>query len=411
MQKRLLFLITPSPPFEPGEEFLSAEIPLLASTFSTVIVIHHEKDYTLRKSLPANFKVVYLPYLPTRKEKAYAVINIFRLSFWHEFFQIIFKYKMFPSHNRLACALGAYVVGNNLKECIQEHCKEFKDHKTYAYSYWCNFMAMGLALLKKSNPDFTCISRAHGYDVYFERSDISYLPFRKFIYANLDRVYFISQTGYDYALLKNGFFPSCRVSRLGSRGVAKQNKVHEDNHFHIVSCSSLISLKRVHLIVEALCLWKHDIAIHWLHFGDGPLREKTIQQAIEMLQSNTQVTFHFAGYTHNEAVLTYYQQHSVDAIINVSESEGIPFSIIEAYAAGIPAIATHVGGVHEIVKHKQNGFLLPSNPTPLQLHTQLSEYLLMPTQDRMRVSENAFTTWQLHFQATTNYKAFIDDFL
>ena len=44
--------------------------------------------------------------------------------------------------------------------------------------------------------------------------------------------------------------------------------------------------------------------------------------------------------------------------MNVSESEGIPVSIMEASSFGIPVIATNVGGVGEIVENGYNGLLL-----------------------------------------------------
>ncbi|NCO54621.1 MAG: glycosyltransferase, partial [Bacteroidetes bacterium] len=47
----------------------------------------------------------------------------------------------------------------------------------------------------------------------------------------------------------------------------------------------------------------------------------------------------------------------VDLFINVSESEGIPVSIMEALSAGIPVIATNVGGTNEIVNNDV-GFLI-----------------------------------------------------
>lgn len=409
--KRLLFLITPSPPSEPGEEFLSVEIPFLANAFEKVIIIHHsEKDH--RKSqLPENFELLFLPYLPSTREKILALLNVFTITFWQEFTQLLFHYKLLPTSHRLASILGALIVGRNLKRLIKQKSKAYPDYKIYAYSYWCNFMAVGLALLKKSDPDFTCISRAHGYDVYFERNSLNYLPFRKFIYESLDRIYFISANAHNYAVQKNNLFRSYRVSKLGSHRLQRRSVEFKGNTFHIVSCSSVISLKRVHLIVEALALWTESITIDWLHFGNGPLLEQTQNLAMQILGSNKRVSFSFAGYVSNHAVLEYYQQHSVDAIVNVSESEGIPFSIIEAYSVGVPAIATCVGGVPEIVEHQTNGFLLPANPTPAQIHQQLTELAVLSVVERKRISEAAFLTWQTNYQASTNYSRFLQDFL
>ena len=51
----------------------------------------------------------------------------------------------------------------------------------------------------------------------------------------------------------------------------------------------------------------------------------------------------------------------LDIFILPSESEGFPFTILEALASGIPVLATNVGGIHEVIKNNHNGLLLDSN--------------------------------------------------
>src|ERR1700723_2805341 len=48
----------------------------------------------------------------------------------------------------------------------------------------------------------------------------------------------------------------------------------------------------------------------------------------------------------------------VDALVLMSEQEGLPMAIIEALSMGVPVIATAVGGVPEAVVHGQNGLLV-----------------------------------------------------
>jgi colanic acid/amylovoran biosynthesis glycosyltransferase len=48
-------------------------------------------------------------------------------------------------------------------------------------------------------------------------------------------------------------------------------------------------------------------------------------------------------------VLRFYDENRVDAFVNLSTSEGLPVSIMEAVAWDIPVVATAVGGTPELV--------------------------------------------------------------
>jgi len=50
----------------------------------------------------------------------------------------------------------------------------------------------------------------------------------------------------------------------------------------------------------------------------------------------------------------------LDITLSTSISEGLPNAIMEAMSAGIPVVATDVGGVSELVHHNETGFLVSS---------------------------------------------------
>ena len=49
-----------------------------------------------------------------------------------------------------------------------------------------------------------------------------------------------------------------------------------------------------------------------------------------------------------------------DVLTITSRQESMPNVLLEAYAMGVPVVATKVGGIPEILKHGQNGFLCPT---------------------------------------------------
>lgn len=85
--------------------------------------------------------------------------------------------------------------------------------------------------------------------------------------------------------------------------------------------------------------------------GDGPDRSAIERRAHELGVMRDTL---FLGY--QEEVAPYYA--AFDAMILPSINEGTPVSAIEALAAGRPVVATRVGGVPDVVREGENGFLV-----------------------------------------------------
>ena len=105
---------------------------------------------------------------------------------------------------------------------------------------------------------------------------------------------------------------------------------------------------------------------------------------------------------------TLYNEHFIDLFVNVSESEGLPVSIMEAMATGIPVIATDVGGTAEIV-NSDNGFLIPKDFTEEQLKEIIIRFNNLSFVERAKLRENAYLTWNEKFNSEKNYQKFVSD--
>jgi glycosyltransferase involved in cell wall biosynthesis len=103
--------------------------------------------------------------------------------------------------------------------------------------------------------------------------------------------------------------------------------------------------------------------------GDGPDRPQLEQRAHELGVMRDTL---FLGY--QEDVAPYYA--AFDALVLPSSNEGTPVSAIEALAAGRPVVATRVGGVPDVVREGEDGFLVEAGDTE-----QLAERLVRLARD------------------------------
>lgn len=86
--------------------------------------------------------------------------------------------------------------------------------------------------------------------------------------------------------------------------------------------------------------------------GDGETRADC-QQLAEKLGISEQVVFT------GEVQDVPARLERSDVFVLISDWEGLPFSIIEAMRAGLPVVASDVGGIGELINDGSNGFLVP----------------------------------------------------
>lgn len=136
----------------------------------------------------------------------------------------------------------------------------------------------------------------------------------------------------------------------------------------------------------------------WTHIGGGPLLRE-LQALIENKSKNLNVIL--TGYISNSDVKQLYMMNDFDLFVNMSLSEGIPVSIMEAISFGIPIIATNVGGNAEIV-NDETGVLIPVNIDQAAFNETVSD--IMNKMDILKIS--TILCYQNEFNADKNYHCF-----
>lgn len=394
--------------------FFLNELKILTQKFDEVVIISYPISKREEQKIRQAYKVDY--YTVGKKQISLNTIQEFRKwirNHWTK--QEIINNAAFSKKGilRLMYILMYGVFSVQTYEILLKEVEKSAS-QVYLYSYWLSRPAYAVAYFLSQNKKKVkkAFSRAHRYDLYDWRNDVGYLPFRKFIYDQLDSIYFISKDGMDYYKdwLNNFGGNDGKTNLLLSYlGTYNQNhwkkEIKEKSEIVVASCSAIISVKRLDLIIRTLEYVK-DMKLRWIHIGTGELEEKIKKMAVQKLPH---LEVKFLGEVDNERILQIYKKEDVDYFINLSDSEGLPVSIMEALSLGIPVIGRDVGGVREIVNDR-TGCLLRGGIDRRKIYSFLKLRVEQPEQYEA-ISKEAIYFWKQNFDGNKNYRDFIEDVL
>ena len=392
--KEKLILFTADYPYGKGETFLENEIQFLSNHFNEVLVVSSSSSTDKTRKTPQNVRT----QLFRSKDSLKKYLALLDLNFIKEYIQNFFTN---PLKNKVA--INSWVFASQLAIEAQENITA----NTVLYSYWLDDKALALCILKSKNKQLKITSRAHRWDIYEEEHLYQYLPFRSFLFDKLDTIYSISVDGVNY--LKSKGASRVQLSRLGTIQTQKSIDLQSIEPLHIVSISYLIKRKRMDLLLDAIVLLENmNYPVKWTHFGDGPEMQALISKSKSL--SDKAVTF--KGFVSNSEVLSWIGSNASSCVlVNLSESEGIPVSMMEAMSFGVPCIGTNVGGVSEIITNEYNGILLSPNPSADEVANQILSYLQFNTEKKNRIRKQALVTWEDKYDANKNFTIFCKELL
>src|SRR5688500_4343649 len=127
----------------------------------------------------------------------------------------------------------------------------------------------------------------------------------------------------------------------------------------LLTVARLVEKKGLPDLVDACrLLGERDVLVQLVVVGDGPMRSSLEQRA-----ASAGLDAVFCGALPQEEVLDRYRRAAVFCLPCVvgadGDRDGLPTSVLEAMALGVPAVTTAVGGLSELVVHERTGLVVP----------------------------------------------------
>ena len=397
-----LIYFTNAYPYGIGEQWKTYELNVFKKYFDSITVVPF--------SYLGNYQ--HVPFIEGiryhkplfEKDISFRLPNVIPSVFFSRhtgrFLQELFTSNAYKSRARTMSWLYASHKANRLinNSRLQEVLGS-SDADTVLYFFWGREASEIIPFISKNIRYKKIVSRFHGYDLYKDRNN-GYIPYQQQQVKALDLLLPCSSSGRDYFLEEYPGIQASKVwvARLGavSKGLSPAST---DGVLRLITCSGIVPVKRLHLIVEALQYV--NVPVEWTHIGTGDLHEHIRQMINELLRDKKNVKVILAGNYPSSAVLEHYIQHPCDLFLNVSEAEGVPVAVMEALSAGIPVYATNVGGTHEIVDGLV-GTLLPPNPSAKELAAAIMQFNDLPAQEKLKLRQGAFRRYEERCNAISN---------
>lgn len=250
------------------------------------------------------------------------------------------------------------------------------------------------------------ITTLHGTDITLVGLDRSYLPITKFGIEQSDGVTAISsylrdrtreafEIASEIEVIRN--FVNCDVYVRRPELVAKMRpRFAAEGERLLVHLSNFRPVKRVMDAVEVFARVAREIPARLMLIGDGPDRFGAEQMTRKY---GIQSRVHFLGKQDNVHELLPL----ADLMLMPSEMESFGLAALEAMACRVPAIATRVGGVSELIRDEpggaaENGLLFGLGDVEAMAAAAIG---LFRDEDRLRaMADNARRTAQEQFCTT-----------
>lgn len=236
------------------------------------------------------------------------------------------------------------------------------------------------------------VTTLHGTDITIVGADRSYLPVTRYAIEQSDGVTAISRylkqvTLQEFAI-RNPIeviynFVNCDTYKRDPNAADRRGQVAGKDERILVHLSNFRPVKRIGDVIEIFDRVQKKIPARLLLMGDGPERsraewlvnKKGLRKKVEFLGKVDRV---------NEKL------SFADLMLMPSELESFGLAALEGMACEVPAVATSVGGVPEVIEHGKTGFLAQVGDVET-----MAKYAIEILSDEKRLREmGAMARWE-----------------
>lgn len=392
-----LIVITQSYPYSVGEDWMDKELKVAGRKYNSIYLMPLDKLEGKSRPLPVNVKLI-----DDLNEILGPSNTILLKNFWISlrilFTELLKSKKSFYILKNIRWFLANVKKSLLISEKIEHAIKKLNIKNAAIYSVWLNEGSTALAILKNRKKVSGFVIRLHGYDLFDERREGNYMPFRSYCFSAASAVYSLSKSGLKY-INNKGFRGNkfkFNYSGLYDNGV---NLIENSKKFTIVSCSSMYPFKRVDLIANVII--SLDFPVRWIHFGSGENMTK-----VEQIVKDSKQEIILKGRVENNEIIQFYRKESINLFLHLSTTEGLGMAAVEAMSFGIPLMACDTGGVNEVVNEK-TGCLLPITVDKENIVDEIGKFKKSEN-NRLEFRNSIRSFFLKNFEADSNYNSFFE---
>ncbi len=212
--------------------------------------------------------------------------------------------------------------------------------------------------ISRSTRPFRLVTTLHGTDITLVGMEPTFLPLVKFSLEKSDVVTAVSGFLAEKTRQSFGQDLSIRVipnfvdTVLYTRGDCSHLEKHlkKDGEFVLMHVSNFRPVKRVQDCVRILAEVRKKVPARLVFVGDGPERSDA-ERLCRELGVEEHVTF-LGKQSALPEILSV-----ADIFLLPSQQESFGLSALEAMSCSVPVVATNIGGIPEVVKHDETGFI------------------------------------------------------